>query len=123
VKRIIPAFLAAAFIFGISGPAAKAEPGVTIVQTVVPLSAGVDTRLVEANTHRRYLGFMNTGTGAATLAFGGTAAVNGSGWVIDQASAAGRQGGSMVWESSAIASGEVHAISQIGTTIVVLEGL
>ncbi len=90
-----------------------------ITQTIVTLSAGVDTTL-GSSTSRRYLCLMNVGTGLVNLGFD-QVAVAGSGWALEGASASGHQGGSMCWESATVVASAVHAISAAGSTVVVLE--
>ena len=96
--------------------------GMSVVQTVVTLTATVDATIVAANSNRKYLAIININTGLATLAFD-TAAVAGQGWPLSAAASAGDQGGAVVFEASAITQQAVHAISTAGTTLVVLEGI
>ena len=122
--RNFRAALAAAFICG-HFPASRAAEVVipssmSISQAVLTLAAGTDA-IVGSTKNRHYLCLMNIGTGLVTLGFD-RAAVAGSGWALESATADGRQGGSMCWESVVVASSTVHAISAAGSTIVVLEG-
>ena len=97
-----------------------APSSVPVTQTVVALSAGVNT-VIGAGTSRRYLCLMNIGTGLVTLGFD-QPAVAGAGWALAAAGSAGQQGGSMCWEHSTVASSGIHAISAAGSTLVMLEG-
>lgn len=90
-------------------------------QTVITVPAATSTLLIAANPRRDYLAFQNIGAGDANLGFAGSASAD-TGWSLDAASAAGRQGGSMVWEGSSICPTSVYAYSTVGTSIVVLEG-
>lgn len=92
----------------------------TLTQTVTTLNAAQDATLGTA-AGRTYLCLMNIGTGRISLGFD-QAAVDGSGWALAAATAAGNQGGSQCWESGVVASNAVHAISAAGSTVVVLEG-
>ena len=96
--------------------------GMSIVQTVVTLTATVDAVLVAANPNRKYLALCNVNTGLVTLAFD-KAAVAGSGWPLGEAGSAGDQGGAIVFESSGVTTQAVHGISTAGSTVVVLEGI
>jgi hypothetical protein len=104
-------------------PRVEAVPhtGLAITQTVVALAADTSTRIVAENATRRYLAIVNIGVGNVNLGFGGSATVN-SGFPLDAASAAGRQGGGVVWEGAGVPSGAVHGRSLAGTSVVVLEG-
>jgi hypothetical protein len=93
----------------------------TMTQTVVTLSANVDTVLVTDNANRRYLALANIGTGLVSLAFEQAAVVN-SGWPLAGAIQAGQQGGEMVWEASSITTQAIHGISSAGSVVVVIEG-
>ena len=121
--RNLAAGMTLALILGSAPRAHAAEivapSSMKLTQTVVTLDAGVDTTL-GSNVGRRYLCVMNIGTGLVSLAFD-RAAVAGAGWPLDGASSSGHQGGSMCWESSAVAASVVHAISAAGSTVVVLE--
>jgi hypothetical protein len=116
--------LAMPLIFGLATAAHAAEiiepSNLPITQTVVTLLAGVDT-VLGSNRSRRYLCLMNTGTGLANLGFDQTA-VPGLGWALEGTTATGHQGGSMCWENAVVAGSSVHAISDSGTTVIVLEG-
>ncbi len=87
---------------------------VTMTQTSVVVTAS-STALLPINTNRRYLAVMNTGSGDAYLGIGG-AAVAGQGWLLSA------NGGGMVWEGTGVLSNAITAISNAGTTIVVIEG-
>jgi len=122
--RSVTAALATALILGLAPASRAAEivapSSVPISQSVVTLAAGIDA-ILGSSAGRRYLCLMNIGADLVTLAFD-QPAVAGSGWPLEPASASGHQGGSMCWESSVIAGSAVHAISQAGSSIVVLEG-
>ena len=122
--RTSPAPLAAALILAVMAAGRAAEivtpSSVPITQTVVALGAGQDV-ILGSNRNRRYLCLLNIGTGLVTLGFDG-AAVAGSGWALEGATADGHQGGSMCWESSTVAGSVVHAVSDTGSTVSVLEG-
>ena len=122
--RKLAAGLVAALILGTSTPGRAAEivapSSVPLTQTIVTLAAGADA-VLGTGASRRYLCLMNIGTGLVTLGFD-QAAIAGSGWAVEGASAAGHQGGSMCWESATVVASQVHAISTAGSTIVVLEG-
>lgn len=96
--------------------------GMSIAQTVVALSAAQDTTIVAANPNRKYLAICNIGTSLATLAFD-KAAVAGSGWPLGAADISGGQGGAVFFEASGVPQQAVHAISTVGTTLVVMEGI
>lgn len=95
---------------------------VVLKQTVVSLTAATDTTLVAANPLRKYLAICNIGTGLVSLAFN-VAAVAGQGWPLAEAASSGEQGGSFIFEASAVPMGEIHGISTAGSTVVVIEGL
>ena len=113
-----------ALMIGLAAAAQAADivapSSVPITQTVVTLAAGSDA-VLGANKSRRYLCLMNIGAGLVTLGFD-EAAVTGSGWALEGASADGHQGGSMCWESAIVAGSVVHAISAAGSVLTVLEG-
>jgi hypothetical protein len=115
---------AAALLVAVAPIAQAAEvvtsSNVPITQTIVTLAVGIDATLGSSTT-RRYLCVMNIGTGLVNLGFD-QAAVAGSGWALEPATAAGHQGGSMCWESSFVVGSVVHAISAAGSTVAVLEG-
>jgi hypothetical protein len=115
--------LTVALMLGIAPTAFAADitapSSAPITQTVISLSAGVDTTL-GSNVSRRYLCLLNIGTDLVTLGFDQPAA-SGSGWALDAASSLGHQGGSMCWEGVTVVASQVHAISAAGSTIVVLE--
>jgi hypothetical protein len=122
--RSFNAALATALVLGLV-PASRAAEIVTpspmpITQVVVTLAAGTDA-IVGSNKNRRYLCLMNVGTGLVTLAFD-QSAVSGAGWALEGASTSGHQGGSMCWDGVIVAGSMVHAISDTGSAIVVLEG-
>jgi hypothetical protein len=97
--------------------AAMAEPptGVAITQTVVTLSAATDGPL-NAGPADRSLCLQNIGDDDMTLAFNGTVAVAGQGWLV------AKDGGVKCWEAGTVPTGIVHGISTVGSTIIVLEG-
>jgi len=98
--------------------------GMSVVQTVVTLTAATNTTLVAANPLRKYLAVCNIGTGLVSLAFGtASVAVAGSGWPLAAAGSAGDQGGALIFESSVLPMQAVKGISTAGSTVVVLEGI
>lgn len=97
------------------------RPAAALTQTVVSLAANASTQIVAANAVRRYLAIVNIGIGNCNLGFAGSATVD-SGFPLDAASAAGRQGGGVVWDGAGVPSGAVHGLSFAGTSVVVLEG-
>lgn len=95
----------------------------TLTQTVVTLSANTDAPLIAANKNRVFLAISNVGTGLCNLSFTANAAVVGQGWPLGAAPASGDQGGALVFDGHAVPKGPVRGISQVGTTVVVLEGV
>lgn len=102
-------------------PTGNSSAQVTLTQTVVALSAGVDAVLVAANASRKYLKVQNIGTDTATLNFGAAATAL-SGLALSFAGFAGGAGGEFLMDS--FVSGQaVHGISVNGTSVVVIEGV
>ena len=122
--RLSRAALATALMLGLVPASRAAEiiapSSVPIRQSVVTLAAGVDG-ILGSNTGRRYLCLMNIGTELVTLAFD-QPAVAGAGWALEGAAVDGHQGGSMCWDGATVAASIVHAVSAVGSTVVVLEG-
>lgn len=100
-------------------PVAQAN-GLAIAQSVVAVTA-VSGQKLAANPNRRYLLVENIGTGDATLNFG-AAAILGQGKPLNGADANGRQGGAFGMEGTGVSVQAVHAVSALGTTLVILEG-
>jgi hypothetical protein len=94
---------------------------ITVTQTTLNLPAGVDVQIIPENLNRRYLGVFNIGTSRLNLAFG-VVAVADQGVPLGGAVAQGDQGGSYVMSGDGVSTQAIHAISAVGTTVVVLEG-
>lgn len=92
-----------------------------ITQTVVNLTANTDATLIAANSARKSLQLITTGSGDVTLAFGAAATI-GQGWPLPAATASAKTGVPMSWETSPPV-GAVHGIAASNTTVVVLEGI
>lgn len=94
------------------------------ITTPLTLSAATSALLVSQKSNRNYLLLQNTGTNPASFTFGSGNAVAGAGISLDPASAAGGQGGSIVFDSQfgTVPQDAVHAISTAGTTVVAVEG-
>jgi hypothetical protein len=89
------------------------------------LAPAAAVQIIPANTNRASLMLQVTGTAPATFGFG-VAPVAGQGLSLDGASVAGGQGGSRLWELSSndhVPYDAIWAISTVGTTIVVIEGV
>lgn len=97
---------------------------VNFTTTAKTLAAATSALVINQNSSRNYLLLQNTGLNPATFTFGSGAAVAAAGLSLDPASAAGGQGGSIVFDSQFgnVPSDSVHAISTAGTTIVAIEG-
>jgi hypothetical protein len=92
-----------------------------LVQTVVTLSAGVATKIINRNDLRLYLSLQNVG--AADLQFGfDNTLTSGNGTTLSPGSGGNKQGGFFIWNDQNIPSNAIYAISAVGTTIAVLEG-
>lgn len=92
-----------------------------IRQTIVTLPANVSTRIAASTLDRNFFGVQVIGMGNVNINFGAAAVVD-SGWSMDAAAAAGRQGGGLTMEGLLGPFGDVFAISAAGSTVVVLEG-
>jgi len=110
-----------------SGGASSAAPSIiapsagSITTTQVSIGAGA-TGTVTANTARKYLSVVNTGTGPCRLIFGaGTPSAN-LGDPLGAAAAAGGQGGTRTFENSYVPSGAVSAFCSAASTLSVMEG-
>jgi hypothetical protein len=94
---------------------------ITVTQTTVNVPAGaVDVQVLPENLNRQYLAVVNTGIGRVNLNFG-VAAVVDTGMPLDAATVQGDPGGSFIMENR-VSTQAIHAISQAGSTLVVLEG-
>lgn len=97
--------------------------GFSLRQTVVAVGAGVSVTLVASNPSRKYLAIRNTGTQQVTLGVDG-AAVGGSGYPLGPAATSGGPGEGLSWEAGGVPQGRLDAITNTGTTtVVVLEGV
>lgn len=119
IRGVCTLLLVSAAALLTSPASAEAPAGLKMTQTVVTLSAGVDTAL--NNTGGQYLTIQNIGTSRATLNFG-AAAVADNGLALSAAATAGDQGGVITFETCCIPGNALRAISTVGTTLVVLEG-
>lgn len=99
---------------------ARLAPG-ALVQTTVSLAAGVSVLLIGVNANRRGLRWMVTGANPITVAPGAAAAVVGAGFNYNASTGdAGSQGGSEIFDAPA-PTGAFHAISALGSTMIVWE--
>jgi hypothetical protein len=94
---------------------------VNVTQSTVNVPPGAqDVQILPENLNRQYLAIINTGISRANLNFG-VAAVVDVGVPLDAAAVQGDPGGSFIMENR-VSTQAIHAISQAGTTLVVLEG-
>lgn len=123
VKRVawVPLVLIAALLTAAPSTFPGSSGRMKLTQTTVTLSANTDAKLVDAHGDRIYLCLTNIGLGRANLGVDGTATAD-VGQPLGAAAVAGDQGGGMCFESSAVPTNEIHAISAVDTKIVVLEG-
>lgn len=92
-------------------------------QTVVNLPAGVSTQILAANAARRALRWMNAGVNPVTVVPGAAAAVAGLGMNYGAAGGVGLQGGSDSFTRGEISASAFQAISTVGSSITVWEGV
>ena len=95
---------------------------ITWTQTTVTLSAATSAPLIAANGSRKKLRWMVTGSNPMTVAPGSSAAVANVGMNYNGSSASGYQGGSDSFDGDT-ATGAFQAISTLGTTVTVWEGV
>ena len=84
------------------------------------LAAATVVQLLPANPLREYLMLQVTNTNPASFSSDDM----GGGISLDGASAAGGQGGAMIWDGfdGSVPIGPVYAVSAAGTTVVAVEG-
>jgi hypothetical protein len=85
----------------------------------IALPANTSTKI--ANAGDRLFAIINSGTGHANLNFGAAAVVD-QGFPCDAASATGRLGTGITWDSPVTTTVDIFAISAAGTSMVVLKG-
>ncbi|MET4190714.1 MULTISPECIES: hypothetical protein [unclassified Bradyrhizobium] len=96
---------------------------VTCTTSVYVLAPGVARQIAAQNKGRRYLLVQNVGNAnPATIKTDTNPSAQADGMGLDPATtAAGGQGGS--WEPAMVPSNAINAISTLGTTLVVIEGI
>jgi hypothetical protein len=98
-------------------------PGqLTWTQTVVVLGAAASATLVAANPNRKGLRWMNVGANPMTVVPDAGPAVAGTGMSYNGAAGTGQQGGADTFPGDTSAQ-QFTAISTLGTTVVVWEGV
>lgn len=98
---------------------------VSVVETLTATTltaAATAVVIAAANTNRRTLSIMNTGTGTLYVGFANTVAAA-NGLPVAPASGALGQGGSYEWQAGFAPTGAIYAFSTAGTTCVVKEGV
>ena len=90
---------------------------------IVDVPVGAVGVIVPANPARAYLALCNIGAGNCNLGFdAATPPALDAGWPLDAAAAAGRKGGSYIFETELVPNGAVSGFSAAGTKIAVVEG-
>lgn len=103
-----------------TNPIYTAPATTAYTDTVKSLTANTDTTLLAASATNKSVCLMNIGLNPATITNGASAAVVGNGQALSPAPAAGFQGGGYCYPLPP--TNAIHAISTLGTTIIVTVG-
>lgn len=99
-----------------------AQKTIRWVQVVVTLTAATSAQLIVGNTARRGLRWMNVGLNPCTIVPGTVTVIAGTGMNYNGATGTGFQGGSDSFFGE-VSTQPFSAISTLGTTVVIWEGL
>lgn len=96
---------------------------VTWTQSSVTLAAATSATLIASNVNRKALRWMVVGTNPMTVVPGAGPAVANAGINYSGNAGTGMQGGSEEFSGSAVSTQQFTAISTLGTTVIVWEGV
>ena len=104
-------------------PVTPSPPTIVWTQTIVALAANVSGPIIAANANRKALRWMNVGVNPVTIVPGAVAATVNNGFNYNGNGGSGLQGASDSFSGNEINTTAYQAISLLGTTIVVWEGV